>query len=239
MTRVLWTPETVRDLERRLVQWAQEETRTRGRFTVSAATRLLRANRDVVQPIVYRLRDQGHVIQYGRRGFAWVGIDPPITSVPLRNTLDLLSRRREALLAWARTTTAERGHFTRPVASSETGIPTEHTKRILSMMKKDGEIERLPGSLGYRATGVDGPDVSVRSEPARWTEMAVESLEAALYVYAEQETRERGGFSISAASRDLADLQHCEPIESIVHQWKRAGRVEFLNNHHGWALRDC
>ncbi|HKK08406.1 MAG TPA: hypothetical protein VKA44_05920, partial [Gemmatimonadota bacterium] len=141
------------------------------------------------------------------------------------------------MLRWARERTRQEGHFQRDDVADAFQMPLARAKDFLGDLRETDAVERLPGALGYRATGVDGPTVHVERGPRKWTADRLDALARDIEPWARERTRETGSFSISGAVREFLDASNREPVRDIVHQWREEGKVEFLSCRRGWAWK--
>lgn len=241
-SRVRWTPEAYAELRRQLIPWAEEKTRTEGRFSIRQATKELldSTNKEPVARVVRELEAEGRVEPYGQLGFRVVGIDAaPVTrtSEPYKWTEERIEKMNDEVLEWARERTREEGNFHRDDVVDVFQIPLARAKDLLGDLREAETVERLPGALGYRATGVDGPEVEVDRGPLKWTAERLEELAAEVEPWAKRQTREKGSFSIAAAVRRFLENGNREPVRDIVHGWQEEGEVEFLSCRRGWAWK--
>ena len=171
-----WTDEALAELRAKLERWAQAETERNGCFSITTATDVLldgSVNRDPISWIVKQLEIEGLVKRHGRLGFRWLGVTPGRVrrkSRPYRWTPEALTSLEIQVFSFATRRTREHGHFTRENAAEALEVPGNVLKPILRRLAENGRVERLGGPLGYRATDVEGPEVSAgRKGPAVWT----------------------------------------------------------------------
>src|SRR5690606_39231566 len=147
------------------------------------------------------------VKRHGRLGFRWLDVTPGKVrrkSRPYRWTPEALTSLETQVFSFATRRTREHGHFTRENAAEALEVPGNVLKHILRRLAENGRVERLGGSLGYRATGVEGPEVSAgRKGPAVWTPEAMTNLRNQVEQHAREMTMALGGFTISGATAEL------------------------------------
>lgn len=241
-SRVRWTPEAYAELRRQLIPWGRKKTRTEGRFSIrQAADELLdSANKEPVAKVVRELEEEDRIEQYGRLGFRFVGVEAaPVTrdSAPYKWTEEKIEKMRDEVLTWAQDRTREKGHFNRDEVVDAFQIPLARVKDLLGDLREAEVVERLPGALGYRATGVEGPEVKMDRGRLKWTAERLEELAEQIKPWAKRQTQETGSFSIAGAVREFLESSNREPVRDLVHQWQEEDKVEFLSCRAGWAWK--
>jgi len=238
-----WTDEALTELRAKLEPWARAETERNGCFSITSATRELldgSRNREPIAGIVRDLEAEGMVEPYGRLGFRWVGVTPGRVrraSQPYRWTPDALRTLESDVLSFATERTCASGHFRRDETVEALDVPLDILKPVLRRLAEEGRVERLSGSLGYRATSVEGPEVSGgRKGPAVWTPEAMTELRGRVETYARESTAAVGGFTISGATAELVRKRNTQPISTIVRAMEKEGLVEFLTTERRWVF---
>jgi len=237
-----WTDEALAELRVKLEQWARSETERNGCFSVTTATEVLldgSRNRDPVARIVRDLEFEELVERHGRLGFRWRGVTPRKVrraSKPSRWTPGALASLESEVLSFATRRTGAHGHFNRENVAEALKIPVDVLKPVLRSLAEKGRVERLGGSLGYRAIGVEGPEVSAgRKGAAVWTEEAMTNLREQVERYARESTITLGGFTISGATAELVGKSNTQPVSTIVRAMEQDRLVEYLKKERRWA----
>ncbi len=237
-----WTDEALAELRAKLERWAKDETERNGCFSITTATDALlegNTNRDPVSWIVKQLEIEGLVKRHGRLGFRWLDVTPGKVrrkSRPYRWTPEALTSLETQVFSFATRRTREHGHFTRENAAEALEVPGNVLKPILRRLAENGRVERLGGSLGYRATGVEGPEVSAgRKGPAVWTPEAMTNLRKQVEQHAREMTMALGGFTISGATAELVGKRNSQPVATVVRAMEEEGLVGYLTKERRWV----
>ena len=240
-----WTDEALAELRGKLKRWAQAETERNGCFSIATATKSFLDGTRNFQPISRIVRDleiEGLVERYGRIGFRWIGVAPGKVrreSKPYRWTPEALASLESRIVSFAIQCTRKHGHFNRVAATEALSVPGNVLKPILRRLAENGTLERLGGSLGYRATAVEGPEVRAgREGPAVWTPEAMANLRKQVEQHARQSTMTLGGFTITGATAELVGKRNTQPVATVVRAMEVEGLVEQLSAERRWVWLD-
>ena len=237
-----WTDEALAELREELEPWARAETERNGCFSITKATTALldgSRNRDPIGHIVRDMEDEGLVQRYGRLGFRWLGVEAGQVrraSRPHRWTPEALAVLESNVLSFAVERTRARGHFKRADVADALEVPVNVMKPVLRRYVEEGRLERLGGSLSYRAIGVEGPEVSSgRKGPTLWTPEAMAQLRKRVEAFARESTTSLGGFTIGGATAELVGRSNTQPVSRIMRAMEKEGVVEYLTKERRWV----